>query len=240
MSYYTTGEIAERCEVSVRTVQYYDQKDILKPSHMTETNRRMYSNDDMKRLELIILLKHLGCSIKDIKTLLKEESTMNTLNYILRMKEEALSQEISRKQNIIKRIKTMKKYIDTQSVSPIQKLTDIEHMVQASTHIRYIHKNIFLTAGLIGIAQYTGIISSIILKSKTPLLTVSPFVISYAIALTYYYVKKVAFICPNCHTQFHPTLNQLITAKHTLNTRRLECPNCHKTNYCIETPAQTS
>ena len=240
MSYYTTGEIAERCEVSVRTVQYYDQKDILKPSHMTETNRRMYSKGDVKRLELINLLKQLGCSLNDIKTLLKEDSTMNTLNYILSMKEESLSQEVNDKQNIIKSIKTIKQYIDTHSVSPIQKLTDIERMVQASTHIRDIHKNIFITAGLISIAQYTGIISSIILKSKHPLLTVSPFVISYAIALTYYYSKKVAFICPNCHTQFHPTLNQLVTAKHTLNTRRLECPNCHKINYCIETPAQSS
>ena len=120
MSYYTTGEIAERCEVSVRTVQYYDQKDILKPSQMSETNRRMYSEDDVKRLELIILLKHLGCSLNDIKKLLKEDSTMNTLNYILSMKEESLLREVNDKQNIIKTIKTMKQYINAHSVSPIQ------------------------------------------------------------------------------------------------------------------------
>ncbi|MEJ7304615.1 hypothetical protein WL900_15720, partial [Staphylococcus caprae] len=71
---------------------------------------------------------------------------MNTLNYILSMKEESLSQEVNDKQNIIKSIKTIKQYIDTHSVSPIQKLTDIERMVQASTHIRDIHKNIFITA----------------------------------------------------------------------------------------------
>ncbi|MDK4213638.1 MerR family transcriptional regulator [Staphylococcus warneri] len=240
MSYYTTGEIAERCQVSVRTVQYYDQKGILKPSQMSETNRRMYSEDDVKRLELIILLKHLGCSLNDIKKLLKEDSTMNTLNYILSMKEESLSQEVNDKQNIIKTIKTMKQYINAHSVSPIQKLTDIERMAQGSIHIRGIHKNIFITAGLISIAQYTGIISSIILKNKRSFLTVSPFVISYAIALTYYYAKKVAFVCPNCHTQFHPALNQLMIAKHTLNTRRLKCPNCHEIHYCIETPAQSS
>ena len=89
---------------------------------------------------------------------------MNTLNYILSMKEESLLREVNDKQNIIKTIKTMKQYINAHSVSPIQKLTDIERMAQGSIHIRDIHKNIFITAGLISIAQYTGIISSIILK----------------------------------------------------------------------------
>ncbi|MFQ7110763.1 MAG: MerR family DNA-binding transcriptional regulator [Anaerovoracaceae bacterium] len=36
MSKYTTGEIAKLCGVSVRTVQYYDTRNILTPSELKE------------------------------------------------------------------------------------------------------------------------------------------------------------------------------------------------------------
>ena len=43
MSKYTTGEIARISGVSVRTVQYYDDRGILKPSELSEGGRRLYS-----------------------------------------------------------------------------------------------------------------------------------------------------------------------------------------------------
>lgn len=48
MSKYTTGEIARLCGVSVRTVQYYDDRGILVPSQLSEGGRRLYSDDDLK------------------------------------------------------------------------------------------------------------------------------------------------------------------------------------------------
>lgn len=41
MSKYTTGEIAKLCGVSVRTVQYYDSRNILIPSELSEGGRRL-------------------------------------------------------------------------------------------------------------------------------------------------------------------------------------------------------
>ena len=49
MSRYTTGESAKLCHVSVRTVQYYDTRNILVPSELSEGGRRLYSEDDLKR-----------------------------------------------------------------------------------------------------------------------------------------------------------------------------------------------
>ena len=37
MSTYTTGELAKECDVSVRTVQYYDNKDLLKTLQTNQT-----------------------------------------------------------------------------------------------------------------------------------------------------------------------------------------------------------
>lgn len=48
MSKYTTGEIAKLCGVSVWTVQYYDSRNILVPSELSEGGRRLYSEQDLK------------------------------------------------------------------------------------------------------------------------------------------------------------------------------------------------
>lgn len=56
MSKYTTGEIAKLCGVSVRTVQYYDERGILIPSELSEGGRRLYSEDDYKKLNRTLWL----------------------------------------------------------------------------------------------------------------------------------------------------------------------------------------
>lgn len=66
MSKYTTGEIAKLCGVSVRTVQYYDTRNILTPSELTEGGRRLYSEEDLKRMKIICFLRDAGISINSI------------------------------------------------------------------------------------------------------------------------------------------------------------------------------
>ncbi|MDG5214690.1 MerR family DNA-binding transcriptional regulator, partial [Staphylococcus aureus] len=39
MSNYSTGELAKLCNVTTRTIQYYDRKGILKPQGFTEGKR---------------------------------------------------------------------------------------------------------------------------------------------------------------------------------------------------------
>ena len=36
MSLYTTGEVAKLCDITVRTVQYYDKENIVHPSEISE------------------------------------------------------------------------------------------------------------------------------------------------------------------------------------------------------------
>lgn len=43
---YSTGEHATLCGVSIRTVQYYDEKGLLPPSGLTEGGRRIYAEAD--------------------------------------------------------------------------------------------------------------------------------------------------------------------------------------------------
>ena len=73
MSKYTTGELAKLCGVTVRTVQYYDTRGILIPSELSEGGRRLYSEDDLKRMKIICFLRELDLPIGAISQILKEE-----------------------------------------------------------------------------------------------------------------------------------------------------------------------
>ena len=90
MSKYTTGELAKLCNVSVRTVQYYDTRNILVPSELSEGGRRLYSEEDLKRMKIICFLRDAGISINDIGKVLSEENTESVISILLNQQEEAL------------------------------------------------------------------------------------------------------------------------------------------------------
>ena len=76
--YYTSGQFAHMAVVSVRTIRYYDQQNILKPSYINESGARFYTDEDFVRLQQILLLKYLGFSLEDIR-----EMTINDTDYHL-------------------------------------------------------------------------------------------------------------------------------------------------------------
>ena len=83
MSQFSTGELAKAAEVSVRTIQYYDQRGILTPSGVTEGGRRIYHDSDLERLQVICFLRDLDFSINQIKKLLQEENREQVLELLL-------------------------------------------------------------------------------------------------------------------------------------------------------------
>ncbi len=74
--YYSSGEFARMAHVTLRTVRFYDKKNILKPSYVNENGARFYTDADFVRLQQILLLKYLGFSLKDIC-----EMTIDDIDY---------------------------------------------------------------------------------------------------------------------------------------------------------------
>ena len=97
MSKYTTGELAKLCGVTVRTVQYYDSRDLLVPSELSEGGRRLYSEEDLKRMKLICFLRDLDISINTISQLLAEEHPENVIGLLLEQQSEVLRHEIDQR-----------------------------------------------------------------------------------------------------------------------------------------------
>ena len=73
---YTAGEIAKIAGVSLRTIRFYDKQNILKPSYVTESGARFYTDTDFARLQRILLLKYLGFSLDEIR-----EMTIDDADY---------------------------------------------------------------------------------------------------------------------------------------------------------------
>ena len=65
--YMTVGELAKKMGTTVRTLQYYDKENLLKPSAVSEGGRRLYTDKDMINLSRILSLKSLGFSLEDIR-----------------------------------------------------------------------------------------------------------------------------------------------------------------------------
>ncbi len=64
------GEVAERTGLSLRTVRYYEEMELLVPEARTQGGFRMYSQDQVDRLHLIRRMKPLGFSVQEIGELL--------------------------------------------------------------------------------------------------------------------------------------------------------------------------
>ena len=67
--YYSSGEFARMAQVSVRTIRFYDKRNILKPSYTTPAGARFYTDSDFVKLQQILLLKYLGFSLDEIQTM---------------------------------------------------------------------------------------------------------------------------------------------------------------------------
>jgi DNA-binding transcriptional MerR regulator len=73
---YRVNEFAELAGVTVRALHHYDRLGLLEPTARTGSQYRLYSDQDLVRLEQIVVLKFLGMSLKEIGNLLEVESSV--------------------------------------------------------------------------------------------------------------------------------------------------------------------
>ena len=66
----TVKEISRLTGISVRTLHYYDEINLLKPTKTTDAGYRLYDNTALKRLHKILLFRELQFSLREIKAIL--------------------------------------------------------------------------------------------------------------------------------------------------------------------------
>jgi len=73
MKLFTISKIARLFGLSRSTLLYYDRVGLLSPSSRTAARYRMYTEEDVKRLERICIFRRTSLSIQDIRTILLSE-----------------------------------------------------------------------------------------------------------------------------------------------------------------------
>jgi DNA-binding transcriptional MerR regulator len=74
------GEVAERTGVTQRTLRFYEEKGLLKPPSRMDGGFRLYSDEDVKRVERIRRLQELlGISLAEIKEMVEAEHVLREL-----------------------------------------------------------------------------------------------------------------------------------------------------------------
>lgn len=68
----TTSQVAVFTGISTRTLQYYDEIGLLKPSQLTPSGYRLYDDKALEKLQQILFFKELGFKLKDIIEILQK------------------------------------------------------------------------------------------------------------------------------------------------------------------------
>ncbi|TFB12985.1 Hg(II)-responsive transcriptional regulator [Filobacillus milosensis] len=104
---YRISAFADKCGVNKETIRYYEKKNLLQEPLKTKAGYRIYSDDDVKRVEFIKRMQELGFSLSEIYKLLgvvdKDEVRCEDMFEFVSKKEEEVQKQIKD----LKRIETM-------------------------------------------------------------------------------------------------------------------------------------
>ena len=235
MSKYTTGELAKLCNVTVRTVQYYDSRGLLVPSELTEGGRRLYSEEDLRKMNVICFLRDVGLSINSITQLFAENNPEKVIHILLQQQKDILEDEISLRRKQLNKIEALQKELKSIDKFSVESIGDVAYQMENKNKLRNVRKNMIIAAAPMLAIEVAAIIYAIVIHAWWPVFAYLAIAVIWAIPFSKYYFGNVAYICPECHTVFKPTLKEAFWANHTPTTRKLTCTNCGHHGFCVET-----
>jgi DNA-binding transcriptional MerR regulator len=74
---YTIGDLAKQFELSLRTLRFYESRGLLSPRR--QGLRRIYGRKDTERLIVVLKAKKLGLTLSEIRQMIVEEDSQQTL-----------------------------------------------------------------------------------------------------------------------------------------------------------------
>ena len=169
--FFSIGEVSKLFDINKKTLRYYDEIDLFKPSFVNKENKyRYYTLDQFQHLETIKYLKELGLSLEKIKHHLNNINSQEVINS-LQAQDEFIDQKISElqliKHKINNKIEQIKNSTRSDLINVIREVdfeerqaarlrhsikTDYDIELSLRKLIKMSDNKIFLTYGLVGIS----------------------------------------------------------------------------------------
>ena len=98
------GEFSKICNVTTKTLRYYDEIGLLKPSIVNGHNGyRYYDVQQLKTILLITKLKKYGCSLEEIELILRDPCG-EKLPRLIRQKQQQLQTQLANQQSVLQQL----------------------------------------------------------------------------------------------------------------------------------------
>jgi DNA-binding transcriptional MerR regulator len=128
------GDLAKRTRLSVRTLHYYEEVGLLRPSARTEAGHRLYTEDDVVRLQRILSLRQLGFALEDIRRCLDQDDYALAPLIDLHLKQ--LREQIAMQQALYQRLSRLRGRLrDGENVPVTQFIETMEAMMQIEKYL---------------------------------------------------------------------------------------------------------
>jgi ubiquinone/menaquinone biosynthesis C-methylase UbiE len=115
IQYLTTGQLAQRTGMTLRTLRYYDKIGLLKPTSYNHASIRLYSKEDVARLQKIQMLKYIGLSLSEIRPIiLNATAPERDLRSSLKMQKDIIQHKVAHMLYVSKTIEEALGMVDEQ------------------------------------------------------------------------------------------------------------------------------
>src|SRR5687768_8295608 len=94
----TVGQVAERLDVTVRTLHHYDEIGLVVPSGRSRAGYRLYTDEDLTRLQHVVVYRRLGFALEEIALLLEQPGSVVQH---LRRQRAAVTQRLGEMQDLV-------------------------------------------------------------------------------------------------------------------------------------------
>lgn len=128
------GRLANQTGVSIRTLHYYDEINLMTPSHRTGSGHRLYVRQDVERLLRIKLLQQLGFSLDDIRELL--DNPTFAPKRVLEMHLRQLRDELDAKRKLCTLLEAITRRMDAKQEIPVEEFLQIIKEIEMQEKIK--------------------------------------------------------------------------------------------------------
>jgi DNA-binding transcriptional MerR regulator len=144
---YLVKEFADLTKVTIRTLHYYDQIGLLKPSYQKPNGYRVYTDADLLKLQQIVTLKFMGFSLGQIRELLDRKGYEVVMS--LKIQAQAVKDEIERLRQASRAIGQVLARLEGQGRIHRKKLIQIMEVIQLGEDVKKTwHEKFFTEAEL--------------------------------------------------------------------------------------------